>query len=109
MKIFSVVLSFALCILFILQENTAFAATSANNIQNSTVSASIYSSLAIKEDGSLWAWEISNSTGIDSYFPSKIMDNAAAVSAGRGITIAISTDGSLWAWGYQKSNLKGVF
>ena len=68
--------------------------------------------MAIKTDGSLWAWgntvfgQLGNGVmiegiGYSSYceIPVKVMDNVYAVSAGRDYTMAIKTDGSLWAWG----------
>ena len=82
-----------------------------------TVSAGQYHSLALKTDGSLWAWgknhfgEIGNGTytGIqpgtstytnnDKLAPVKIMDNVAFISAGDDHSMAIKKDGSLWAWG----------
>ena len=62
--------------------------------------------LAIRTDGSLWAWG-SNSFGAlggdgittDTHYPIRIMEDVTAVSAGWTHTMAIRTDGSLWAWG----------
>jgi hypothetical protein len=68
-----------------------------------------YHALAIKTDGSLWAWgdningQLGNGTTAINPVPVKIMDGVAAVAAGSGLywacSMAIKTDGSLWAWG----------
>jgi len=70
-----------------------------------SVSAGEYHTLAIKNDGSLWAWgyngygQLGDGTTIDKLTPVKVMDNVVSVSAGYFHTLAIKTDGSLWAWG----------
>lgn len=62
--------------------------------------------MAIKKDGSLWAWGYNEDGRLGSgkeseseSIPIKIMDNTVAVSAGNAHTVAIQKDGSLWAWG----------
>jgi len=71
---------------------------------------SIAYSLAIKTDGSLWAWGNNyygqlglGDSGVDTNrkVPTRVGadSNWRAVSAGTASTIAIKTDGSLWAWG----------
>lgn len=78
------------------------------------VSASIYNTLAIKTDGTLWAWGVADNiqTGnkkignkkrlngeVIQTVPIKIMDKVKAVSSGGSYSMVIKTDGSLWAWG----------
>ena len=70
-----------------------------------TVAAGYGHSLAIKKDGSLWAWgwnrsgQIGDGTTIDKITPVKIMDNVISVAAGESHSLALKADGSLWAWG----------
>jgi len=83
--------------------------------------------MAIRGDGSLWAWGINwhGQLGIgifgapttygmpsnpDSYrsSPVRVLDNVVAVSAGRGITMAIRSDGSLWGWGQNRTEALGI-
>ena len=72
-------------------------------------------SLAIKTDGSLWAWgsngsgQLGNGTNIDRLIPiqSSSDNNWAIISAGGAHSLAIKTDGSLWAWGWNNSGQLG--
>ena len=69
------------------------------------ISAGGHHAMAIKTDGSLWAWgynyvgQLGDGTTNDKNTPVKIMDSVTAVSSGGSHTMAIKTDGSLWAWG----------
>ncbi|MCL2151985.1 MAG: S8 family serine peptidase [Oscillospiraceae bacterium] len=64
--------------------------------------------LAIKTDGSLWAWgynavgELGLGDNGIRLSPSHVMNDVASVVAGFEYTLAIKTDGSLWAWGYNQ-------
>jgi len=63
--------------------------------------------MAIRSDGSLWAWggnaygQLGGGTTTDSHIPVRItaIEDVIFVSAGGSHTIAILSDGSLWAWG----------
>jgi hypothetical protein len=62
--------------------------------------------LALKPDGSLWAWgdnrhgQLGDGTTARST-PVQVLTGVAAVSAGTWHTLALKTDGSLWAWGWN--------
>ncbi|MCL1875508.1 MAG: InlB B-repeat-containing protein [Synergistaceae bacterium] len=66
-----------------------------------------YHSLAIKTDGSLWAWgrndygQLGDATNMFRYAPVRIgsANDWAAVAVGLFHSIALKKDGSLWAWG----------
>jgi len=83
------------------------------------ISAGCTHTVALKTDGSLWAWGANNSGQLGDnsterhYFPVRIgIDcNWSTISSGDGDsssereyahTIAVKTDGSLWTWGYNQ-------
>ena len=69
------------------------------------IAAGMYHSLAIRKDGSLWAWgdnskcQLGDGTTEMRSTPIKIMDNVVEVSAGQYWSCAVKEDGSLWVWG----------
>jgi len=66
-----------------------------------------YHTLAIKKDGTLWAWglndrgQLGDGTNINRASPLRITSTAdwQLVAPGLRFTLALKTDGSLWAWG----------
>ena len=71
-------------------------------------------SLALKTDGSLWAWgrndlgQLGDETKTHRYTPQQInLTGVAALAAGDDHSLALKTDGSLWAWGYNGSGQLG--
>ena len=65
-------------------------------------------SLALRSDGTLWAWggnqfgQLGDGTTTDRASLRQVgSGNWAAVSAGHGHSLALKSDGSLWAWGWN--------
>ncbi|MEG1028239.1 MAG: T9SS type A sorting domain-containing protein, partial [Oscillospiraceae bacterium] len=71
------------------------------------ISAGQYHSLAIKSNGTLWAWGendkgqlgIGNTTNQNSPVQIGTATNWVQVDAGIGYSFALKSDGTLWAWG----------
>ena len=71
------------------------------------VACGVSHTMAIKTDGTLWAWgqdgygQIGDGTTVNKSTPIQIgtLTNWKQVSAGYQHTMAIKTDGTLWAWG----------
>jgi hypothetical protein len=80
----------------------------------SSISAGDYHSLALKTDGTLWAWgynhdgELGNGTTNDEWSPVQISsDTWKAVSAGSLHNMAVKNDGTLWGWGANQAGQIG--
>src|SRR6266403_2080421 len=66
-------------------------------------------SLALKGDGTVWAWgynaqgELGNGTNSDSYVPIQVsnLSGVVAIAAGAYHSLALKSDGTVWAWGYN--------
>lgn len=74
-----------------------------------TVSSGSDHTLALKTDGTLWAWgdngsgELGDGTTVDKTMPVQIgtANDWQKISAGHNFSLAIKTDGTLWAWGFN--------
>jgi uncharacterized protein YjdB/alpha-tubulin suppressor-like RCC1 family protein len=69
------------------------------------VSAGEYHTLALKEDGGLWAWgyndfgQLGDDTSDNKNAPVKVGSNTVAAQTGFYHSVALDVDGRLWAWG----------
>jgi uncharacterized delta-60 repeat protein len=69
------------------------------------ISAGMRHTVAVKTDGTLWAWggndsgQLGDGTTTQRLAPVQIGSGFAAVSAGAYHTVAVKADGTLWAWG----------
>ena len=73
------------------------------------ISAGAYHTVALKTDGTLWAWGYNSYGGLGdgttAHKSSPVQIGTATdwaqISAGDYHTVALKTDGTLWAWGYN--------
>jgi alpha-tubulin suppressor-like RCC1 family protein len=81
-----------------------------------SISAGDYHSLAIKNDGTLWAWgrntsyELGDGTDVNRNIPTQIgtANDWVKVHAGYSSSYGIKADGTLWAWGANGSGKLGT-
>jgi alpha-tubulin suppressor-like RCC1 family protein len=77
-----------------------------------------YYSLALKEDGTVWAWgnnnygQLGNGTITQSSTPAQVLGEAGvgvkAIAAGSNHSIALKEDGTVWAWGANSEGQLGI-
>lgn len=77
------------------------------------VAAGGFHTLALKTDGTLWAWgynvlgQLGDGTTTDRHRPTQIGSGFTAIAAGTGHSVALKADGSLWAWGNNTDGAVG--
>ena len=80
-----------------------------------SISGGEYHSLAIKNDGTLWAWgrnhlyQLGDGTEVHKTIPTQIgtANNWVKVHAGYSSSFGIKADGTLWGWGYNSGGKLG--
>ena len=88
---------------------TATITNGADSDSINTIAAGYSHTLALKSDGSLWAWgnnnhgQLGDGTGTNKNTPVRVGTDSSwtAVSAGSEHTIGLKADGSLWTWGFN--------
>ncbi len=79
------------------------------------VAANNYTSMALKEDGTIWAWgynskgQLGDGSTTSKNTPVKVKDltNIVQIKAGYQHGLALKSDGSVWAWGYNNNGELG--
>jgi hypothetical protein len=75
--------------------------------QQGSVAAGDAHSLAVREDGTLWAWgrnwagQLGDGTTTRRSTPVQVLTNVRSVTAGGYHSLAVREDGTLWAWGWN--------
>ncbi len=78
-----------------------------------TVAAGNTHTLALKTDGTLWAWggndfgQLGDGSQVNHSTPVQVLSGVQAMSAGYYHTLALKTDGTVWAWGDGSNGVTG--
>jgi alpha-tubulin suppressor-like RCC1 family protein len=70
-------------------------------------------SLALKQDGSVWAWgynsygQVGAGSTTFQIDPIEVTKNVRAISAGQNHALALKEDGTVWAWGHNNNGQLG--
>jgi alpha-tubulin suppressor-like RCC1 family protein len=86
------------------------------------IAAGAYHSLALKSDGTVWAWgfnvdgELGNGTEAGSTTPVQVvgpggqgyLTNVVAIAGADWHSLALKNDGTVWAWGYNEEGQLGI-
>lgn len=87
--------------------------TSLTNVKKIVATVNAFS-LALKNDGTLWAWgnnqygQLGDGTTTDKFSPIQILNNVIDVAAGYSHVLAIKSDSSVWAWGDNAFGQLGI-
>ena len=84
-------------------------------VEAATIATGSNHAVAIKSDGTLWAWgnngsgQLGDNTFLNRTIPEQVgsVTTWSAVAAGSNFTVALRSDGTLWAWGNNGSGQLG--
>ena len=87
-----------------------------DEFSTASIAAGTYHSMALKQDGSLWAWghgsagQIGDGALAQRPWPVRVgLDNDwVAITAGEQHSLGLKLDGTLWAWGLNSSGQLGI-
>ena len=79
------------------------------------VSSGLQHCLALKTDGTVWAWgdnesgELGDGTTTDSYVPVQVkgLNHIITIAAGEAQSLALKSDGTVWSWGNNENGQAG--
>ena len=86
----------------------------ADFIITGAIAAGALHSLALKEDGTVWAFggngagQVGNNTATDQPTPVQVLSNVVAIAAGESHSLAVKDDGTLWTWGFNNYGQLGI-
>ena len=91
----------------VISDDSSSASTTKNITDITAISAGGTHALALKNDGTVWAWgsnysgQLGDGTTTDRYTPLQVIgiNGITAISAGWKYTVALKNDGTVWAWG----------
>ncbi|ACL02952.1 regulator of chromosome condensation RCC1 [Desulfatibacillum aliphaticivorans] len=94
-------------VFFLAAPYPVFAADSGCNFTGSMLAAGLEHSLALKQDGTVWAWgangagQLGLGDNLDRSGPEQVMvvSNIVSLAAGKYFSLALASDGAVWAWG----------